>query len=109
MGLLNLAVDVSLAYYNQEHTSLHPYKTIFSEIQDDYPLMNNTQIRSLLASLQFKNDDVFKDIQMLSGGEHGRVVLAKLILTNANLLILDEPTNHLDISSKEILRSFIKL
>lgn len=102
-GIIKFGSHVSLAYYDQEHTSLHPYKTIFSEIQDDYPLMNNTQIRSLLASLQFKNDDVFKDIQMLSGGERGRVVLAKLILTNANLLILDEPTNHLDISSKEIL------
>ena len=102
-GIIKFGSHVSLAYYDQEHTSLHPYKTIFSEIQDDYPLMNNTQIGSLLASLQFKNDDVFKDIQMLSGGERGRVVLAKLILTNANLLILDEPTNHLDISSKEIL------
>ena len=102
-GIIKFGSHVSLAYYDQEHTSLHPYKTIFSEIQDDYPLMNNTQIRSLVASLQFKNDDVFKDIQMLSGGERGRVVLAKLILTNANLLILDEPTNHLDISSKEIL------
>lgn len=102
-GTIQFGSHVECAYYDQEHTSLHPYKTIFNEIQDDYPLMNNTQVRSLLASLQFKNDDVFKDIQMLSGGERGRVVLAKLILTNANLLILDEPTNHLDISSKEIL------
>lgn len=102
-GTITFGSHVECAYYDQEHTSLHPYKTIFSEIQDEYPRMNNTQIRSLLAAFQFKNDDVFKEIHMLSGGEKGRVVLAKLILTNANLLILDEPTNHLDIASKEIL------
>lgn len=102
-GTITFGSHVECAYYDQEHTSLHPYKTIFSEIQDEYPRMNNTQIRSLLATFQFKNDDVFKEIHMLSGGEKGRVVLAKLILTNANLLILDEPTNHLDIASKEIL------
>ncbi len=102
-GTITFGTHVHMAYYDQEHTSLHPLKSIFNEIQDEYPKMNNTQVRSLLASFQFKNDDVFKEIQMLSGGEKGRVVLAKLILTNANLLILDEPTNHLDIASKEIL------
>lgn len=102
-GKITFGTHVETAYYDQEHTSLHPLKSIFNEIQDDYPKMNNTQVRSILASFQFKNDDVFKEVQMLSGGEKGRVVLAKLILTNANLLILDEPTNHLDIASKEIL------
>ncbi|WP_041137909.1 ABC-F family ATP-binding cassette domain-containing protein [Beduini massiliensis] len=102
-GKITFGTHVETAYYDQEHTSLHPLKSIFNEIQDEYPKMNNTQVRNILASFQFKNDDVFKEIQMLSGGEKGRVVLAKLILTNANLLILDEPTNHLDIASKEIL------
>lgn len=102
-GTISYGSHVEMAYYDQEHTSLHPYKTLFAEIQDDYPRMNNTQVRSLLAAFQFKNDDVFKEISMLSGGEKGRMVLAKLILTNANVLILDEPTNHLDIMSKEIL------
>ena len=102
-GKITFGTHVETAYYDQEHTSLHPLKSIFNEIQDEYPKMNNTQVRSILASFQFKNDDVFKEVQMLSGGEKGRVVLAKLILTNANLLILDEPTNHLDIASKEIL------
>ena len=102
-GTIRYGTHVTTAYYDQEHTSLNPYKTIFSEIQDEYPDMNNTQVRNLLASFQFRNEDVFKEISMLSGGEKGRVVLAKLLLTNANLLILDEPTNHLDIASKEIL------
>ena len=102
-GTISFGSHVECAYYDQEHTSLHPNNSIFNEIQDAYPKMNNTQVRSILASFQFKGDDVFKEIHMLSGGEKGRVVLAKLILTNANLLILDEPTNHLDIASKEIL------
>ncbi len=102
-GKIKYGSHVTMAYYDQEHTSLSPNKTIFSEIQDTYPNMNNTQVRSLLARFQFKNEDVFKEINMLSGGEKGRVVLAKLLLTNANFLILDEPTNHLDIASKEIL------
>lgn len=102
-GSIKFGSRVECAYYDQEHSSLTPYKTIFNEIQDTYPNMNNTQVRSLLATLQFKNDDVFKTISMLSGGQKGRIVLGKLILTHANLLILDEPTNHLDIASKEIL------
>lgn len=102
-GKIKFGSHVTMAYYDQEHTSLTPYKTVFSEIQDEYPRMNNTQVRNLLAQFQFRNDDVFKEINMLSGGEKGRVVLAKLLLNNANFLILDEPTNHLDIPSKEIL------
>ena len=82
---------------------LHDEKTIFDEISDDYPSLNNTQIRSTLAAFQFTGDDVFKEIRTLSGGEKGRVSLAKLMLSEANFLILDEPTNHLDITSKEIL------
>ncbi len=82
---------------------LHMEKTIFEEISDDYPSLTNTQIRNMLAAFLFTGDDVFKRIQDLSGGERGRVSLAKLMLSEANFLILDEPTNHLDITSKEIL------
>ena len=82
---------------------MNPTKTIFDEIHDAYPLMTNTQVRQALAAFQFKQEDVFKEINVLSGGEKGRVVLCKLLLKQANLLILDEPTNHLDISSKEVL------
>ena len=92
-----------MGYYDQEHHVLHDDKTIFDEISDDYPSLNNTQIRSTLAAFQFTGDDVFKEIRSLSGGEKGRVSLAKLMLSEANFLILDEPTNHLDITSKEIL------
>ena len=80
-------------------------KTLFQEIQDTYPNMNNTQIRNVLAAFLFTGDDVFKLIRDLSGGERGRVSLAKLMLSEANFLILDEPTNHLDITSKEILEN----
>ena len=82
---------------------LHMEKTIFEEIQDDYPKLTNTEIRNLLAAFLFTGDDVFKPVSALSGGERGRVSLAKLMLSEANFLILDEPTNHLDITSKEIL------
>lgn len=92
-----------LGYYDQEHTSLSFQKTIFQEISDTYPQMNNTEIRNACASFQFKGDDVFKTIDVLSGGERGRVVLMKLLLSRCNFLILDEPTNHLDIESKEVL------
>ena len=78
-------------------------KTVFEEISDDYPNLTNTEIRNLLAAFLFTGDDVFKPISALSGGERGRVSLAKLMLSEANFLILDEPTNHLDIISKEIL------
>ena len=92
-----------IGYYDQEHQVLHMEKTLFDELQDTYPNMDNTQIRSVLAAFLFTGDDVFKRIGDLSGGERGRVSLAKLMLSEANFLILDEPTNHLDITSKEIL------
>ena len=103
-GSIYLGAKVAIGYYDQEHHVLDPDKTLFQEIQDAYPDLNNTQIRNTLAAFLF-TDDVFKYIRDLSGGERGRVSLAKLMLSNANLLILDEPTNHLDIVSKEILEN----
>ncbi len=102
-GSFTLGTNVEIGYYDQEHHVLHMDKTIFQEISDDYPALTNTQIRKVLAAFLFTGDDVFKLIGDLSGGERGRVSLAKLMLSNANFLILDEPTNHLDITSKEIL------
>ncbi len=102
-GKIKLGSKVIIGYYDQEHESLSSYKTIFQEISDTYPDMTNTEIRNACASFQFKGDDVFKTIDMLSGGERGRVVLLKLLLSKCNFLILDEPTNHLDIESKEVL------
>lgn len=102
-GSFTLGTKVQIGYYDQEHHVLHDSKTIFDEISDDYPTLTNTQIRSTLAAFQFTGDDVFKRIGDLSGGEKGRISLAKLMLSEANFLILDEPTNHLDITSKEIL------
>ena len=102
-GSFTLGAKVQIGYYDQEHHVLHDNKTIFDEISDDYPSLNNTQIRSTLAAFQFTGDEVFQEISTLSGGEKGRVSLAKLMLSEANFLILDEPTNHLDIMSKEIL------
>ena len=102
-GSFELGTKVQIGYYDQEHHVLHDAKSIFDEISDDYPALNNTAIRNTLAAFQFTGDDVFKRIGDLSGGEKGRVSLAKLMLSEANFLILDEPTNHLDINSKEIL------
>ncbi|WP_251493003.1 ribosomal protection-like ABC-F family protein [Otoolea muris] len=102
-GEFRLGSKVHIGYYDQEHQVLHMDKTLFQELQDTYPAMNNTQIRNALAAFLFTGDDVFKLIRDLSGGERGRVSLAKLMLSEANFLILDEPTNHLDITSKEIL------
>ena len=102
-GSFTLGAKVQIGYYDQEHHVLHDEKTIFEEISDAYPTLNNTQIRNTLAAFQFTGDEVFKEIRSLSGGEKGRVSLAKLMLSEANFLILDEPTNHLDIASKEIL------
>lgn len=102
-GSFTLGANVHIGYYDQEHHVLHPEKTLFEEISDAYPTLNNTKIRSTLAAFLFTGDDVFKRISDLSGGERGRVSLAKLMLSEANFLILDEPTNHLDMVSKEIL------
>ena len=102
-GSFTLGSKVCIGYYDQEHHVLHKEKTLFEEISDDYPTLTNTEIRNVLAAFLFTGDDVFKRISDLSGGERGRISLAKLMLSEANFLILDEPTNHLDILSKEIL------
>lgn len=102
-GTIALGTNVHIGYYDQEHHVLHMEKTLFEEISDAYPYLNNTEIRSTLAAFLFTGEDVYKRIGDLSGGERGRVSLAKLMLSESNFLILDEPTNHLDITSKEIL------
>ena len=102
-GTIRLGTNVHIGYYDQEHHVLHMEKTLFEEISDDYPYLTNTEIRNTLAAFLFTGDDVFKHIGDISGGERGRVSLAKLMLSESNFLILDEPTNHLDIASKEIL------
>ncbi|MCR5526357.1 MAG: ABC-F family ATP-binding cassette domain-containing protein [Lachnospiraceae bacterium] len=104
-GVFRLGTNVKIGYYDQEHQVLHAEKTLFQEISDAYPTLNNTKIRNTLASFLFTGDDVYKLIGDLSGGERGRMSLAKLMLSNANFLLLDEPTNHLDITSKEILEN----
>lgn len=103
LGSYTLGSNVHIGYYDQEHHVLHMEKTIFEEISDTYPDLTNTEIRNTLAAFLFTGDDVYKRIESLSGGERGRVSLAKLMLSEANFLILDEPTNHLDIASREIL------
>ncbi len=104
-GRIHLGAQVHIGYYDQEHQVLHPEKTVFDELHDAWPGLTNTKVRNILAAFLFTGDDVFKEIRELSGGERGRVSLAKLMLSSANFLILDEPTNHLDITSKEILES----
>ncbi len=102
-GTITLGANVQIGYYDQEHHVLHMEKTLFEEISDTYPYLNNTEIRNTLAAFLFTGDDVYKKIENISGGERGRISLAKLMLSESNFLILDEPTNHLDITSKEIL------
>lgn len=106
-GSFTLGTNVKVGYYDQEHHVLHMEKTLFDELQDEYPHMTNTEIRNILAAFLFTEDDVFKQIKALSGGERGRVSLARLMLSDANFLILDEPTNHLDIDSRAILEHAI--
>ncbi|MCR4589003.1 MAG: ATP-binding cassette domain-containing protein [Lachnospiraceae bacterium] len=106
-GEVTLGTNVSIGYYDQEHHELHNDKTIYEEISDDFPYLNITQIRTTMAAFLFTDDDVYKLIGDLSGGERGRVLLAKLMLSDCNFLIMDEPTNHLDINSREILESAI--
>lgn len=107
-GRFSLGSKVQIGYYDQEHHVLHMEKTIFEEISDAYPTLTETEIRNMLAAFLFTGDDVFKLISALSGGERGRVSLAKLMLSEANFLILDEPTNHLDMQSKDVLKEAIK-
>ncbi len=104
-GLVRLGTNVHIGYYDQEHHVLHPDKTVFEELADEYPNMTNTQVRNVLATFLFTGEEVFKLIRDLSGGERGRVSLAKLMLSKSNFLILDEPTNHLDMVSKEVLEN----
>ncbi|MDD2968046.1 MAG: ABC-F family ATP-binding cassette domain-containing protein [Lachnospiraceae bacterium] len=106
-GIVKIGTNVHIGYYDQEHNVLHKEKSLFDEIADDFPTLTNTEIRNTLAAFLFTGDEVYKRIMDLSGGERGRVSLAKLMLSEANFLILDEPTNHLDIASKEILENVL--
>lgn len=104
-GEIHLGANVKIGYYDQEHQLLNPDNNLMEEVSDAYPSLTQGEIRNILASYLFKNDDVFKRVSNLSGGEKGRLTLVKLMLSEANFLILDEPTNHLDLISKEILEN----
>ena len=102
-GQILFGSNVDVGYYDQQQSSLHPEKDIMSEVWDDFPWMEPGDVRAVLALFLFTGEEVFKRISTLSGGERGRVALAKLMLKKDNLLLLDEPTNHLDMDSREVL------
>lgn len=107
-GVIRIGNGISIGYYEQQHMSLDPYKTVYDTLSDEYPFMDRTEIRSALAAFLFRGEDCFKEISSLSGGEKARVLLSKIMLSEANFLILDEPTNHLDIFSKEALEDALR-
>ncbi len=107
-GRISFGEGVRVGYYDQIQTGMDSEKTVFEELSDSFPAMTNTEIRSTLARFLFRNDDVFKELSTLSGGERARVLLTKLMLGGANFLLLDEPTNHLDINSCEALEAALK-
>lgn len=106
-GDVKLGANVKVGYYDQEQQVLHPNKTVLQEIWDDYPTVDEREIRTLLGSFLFIGDDVFKTVSSLSGGEKARLQLTKLSFEHSNFLVLDEPTNHLDIDSREVLEHAI--